>query len=366
MPQRREGPALNKQTGYYFFDSYVGLGADRRRIRLSLHTRDRARATWLWEQEFKRRWSEHYGIKSVKPAAPARFADLIPEFIAYERDVKRAAMWKNFERRLNIIASLWGDLTLASIGRPQITALDQMLREERGVAPYTVNHYFGLLKTMFYWAIGKGLHPGPNPMKEIRPYTVDRKRRSYSPEEISKVLAAAAEIEASPRAHDLARYARRLVLLLLYTGMRFGEAVGLRWANVQGDKIALERTETKARREKVIPIAAGVREVLASLPAGAPEDFVFRLNRRALRVVQGPLLAWIRELSGVADFEFHGLRHTAATLMVTEAQGRGVGLADVMKILGHSKLETTLRYLHEDMDRMRKAVEIVEEKATKG
>ncbi len=48
--------------------------------------------------------------------------------------------------------------------------------------------------------------------------------------------------------------------------------------------------------------------------------------------------------------------------MVSEAQGRGVGLADIMKVLGHSKVETTPRYLHEDLGRMRKAVEIVEEK----
>jgi len=48
--------------------------------------------------------------------------------------------------------------------------------------------------------------------------------------------------------------------------------------------------------------------------------------------------------------------------MVSGAQGRGVGLADIMKVLGHSRAETTLRYLHEDEVRMRKAVEIVEEK----
>ena len=48
--------------------------------------------------------------------------------------------------------------------------------------------------------------------------------------------------------------------------------------------------------------------------------------------------------------------------MVSEAQGRGVGLADIMKVLGHSRMETTMRYLHEDEARMRKAVEIVEEK----
>jgi len=30
MPRRREGPTRNKQTGYYFFDEYVGIEKDKR------------------------------------------------------------------------------------------------------------------------------------------------------------------------------------------------------------------------------------------------------------------------------------------------------------------------------------------------
>ena len=47
--------------------------------------------------------------------------------------------------------------------------------------------------------------------------------------------------------------------------------------------------------------------------------------------------------------------------MVSQDLGKGVGLTDIMKILGHSKVETTMKYLHADYDRMKKAVEILEE-----
>ncbi len=96
MPRRREGPVLSAQTGYYFFDSYVGIGPDRRRIRISLHTQDLAKAQWLWEQEFKKLWSDQYGLKTHKPTSSITLSALIPEFIAHERDVKRAATWKIF------------------------------------------------------------------------------------------------------------------------------------------------------------------------------------------------------------------------------------------------------------------------------
>jgi len=77
------------------------------------------------------------------------------------------------------------------------------------------------------------------------------------------------------------------------------------------------------------------------------------------------LIRKIRKYSKVEDFVFHGLRHTASTIMVSEALGRGVGLADVMKVLGHSQVEMTPKYIHPDFERMKKAVEILAEKAKK-
>ncbi|TET70321.1 MAG: hypothetical protein E3J56_08270 [Candidatus Aminicenantes bacterium] len=73
----------------------------------------------------------------------------------------------------------------------------------------------------------------------------------------------------------------------------------------------------------------------------------------------------IREYSGIRDFIFHNLQHTASTIMVSEALGKGVGLADVMKILGHSQVETTMRYLHADFGRMKVAMEVLEKMAKK-
>ena len=363
MPRRRERPIRNAQTGYYVFDSYVGLGPDRQRVRFSLHTKDPGRAQFLFEQEWKRVWAEYYGLKSPRTQSPVTLDEIIPEFVAYERDIKRAKTWKTFEGRLKVISDILGKVRLQDIGRQQLTAIDKALREEKGIANYTVNHYFGLLKTLFYYAIAQEKHPGPNPVKQVKPYVVDRKRRSYSAEEIKKVLEAAGKVEKEARAReDITPYTKRFVLLLLYSGMRFSEGLNLRWSNVQGDRIVLERTETKQRREKVVPITAGIKAVLSTLPKGRPEDFVFPIRRKGQRFYAQWVLKRIRKLSGVKDFEFHGLRHTAATIMVSEAQGRGVGLADIMKVLGHSRMETTMRYLHEDEARMRKAVEIVEEK----
>ena len=48
-----------------------------------------------------------------------------------------------------------------------------------------------------------------------------------------------------------------------------------------------------------------------------------------------------RDLSGInKPFVLHALRHTAATQLAL----KGVPMNEIQKILGHSRLETTIRY----------------------
>ena len=367
MPRRREGPVRNKQTGYYFFDSYIGLGPDRKRVRFSLHTKDPGRAQFLFEQEWKRLWAEYYGLKSPRFQGQVRLTDIIPEFINYEREVKRVKSWQLFDGRLWIINDILGNPPLIEINQKELIRLDQALKTERGVKPYTVNHYFSLLKTLFNYAIEQGKHPGPNPVKRFKPYPVDKKRRSFTDEEIQKIIQAAEQVEKEARLEtDITRYAKRLVMMLLMTGMRSGEVLNLRWHNIVDGKIVLRRTETKQKKEKVIPITPGIQGVLDSVPKRNPEDKVFPFSQAGQKKYTRWIIRRIRKISGIQDFDFHSLRHTAATIMVSEALGKGVGLADIMKVLGHSKVETTLRYLHDDENRMKKAVEVIEERLLKG
>ena len=90
MPKRREGPVKNKQTDYYFFDEYVGFPPERKRVRISLRTKDPLKAHWLWEQEYKKQWSAYYGIEKPRQPAPLSFSDLAEEYVKYQRDIKKA------------------------------------------------------------------------------------------------------------------------------------------------------------------------------------------------------------------------------------------------------------------------------------
>jgi len=368
MPRRREGPRRDPRSGVYFFDQYVGFKPSVKRVRITLRTRDPDKARWLWEQEYRRQWSLFYGIKTPSPLRPMSLADAGREFVAHRREIKRIKEWRVLQARLNLMLEVWGDVNLAEINRDRLARLDAELRR-RGRSENTINHYFDVLKALFNFAIGKKLWTGDNPIREVTPYVVDQKRRAYSADEISRIVKAAGRIEREAGAQaGMQRLAKTIVLLLLYTGMRMGEVLNLRWSNVRGDKIVLQRTETKSRKEKIVPIAGPVGRILGGLEKKRRDDYVLPLRRRGGEMKAGwadSLIRKIRKYSKVEDFIFHGLRHTASTIMVSEALGRGVGLADIMKVLGHSQVETTLKYIHPDFERMKKAVEVLAEKARK-
>ena len=366
MPKRREGPAKSRSTGYYYFDQFIGFAPNKKRVRFSLRTKDPLKAQWLWEQEYKRLWSEYYGIESPKRPQCVYFSDMIKEYVEYEKNIKRVREWQTQENRLLKASKLWGDVTLDEISRDHLIELDRYLRKEKR-SEATINHYMTLLKSLFNYAIKEKMLTKDNPVNEIRPYTVDEKRREYSPEELKTILEVAEQLEATAgKKAQIQRYIKRIILLLLYTAMRLGEVINLKWENVKEDKIVIPRTETKGRKKKIIPITSGIRAVLGDLRSDSPYVIPLVLSDGGREdVYTKDILKDLRDGTGIKDMDFHTLRHTASTIMVSEALGRGVGLKDIMEILGHSRIETTMKYQHSSFERMKKAVEILEEKTKK-
>lgn len=181
--------------------------------------------------------------------------------------------------------------------------------------------------------------------------------------------------------HDRDRF---LVLLMVTTGLRVGEVLGL----AREDTHFLARSEVlgcgqagphvhvrrrvnengalaKSRYERTIPVTTDVVEAYAdyqferdALLAGPQSDSVFvNLFRPPLGQ---PMRYWtvkdmFDRLAGACGFEVrpHMLRHTAATRWI-EA---GVAPDVVQALLGHVAFTSTSVYLHASTERMRAAVE---------
>lgn len=139
-----------------------------------------------------------------------------------------------------------------------------------------------------------------------------------------------------------------LACTLLDTGVRIDEALGLRQEAVDFENLLL-KVRGKGRRERIVPFSFELRRVLFKWAqtcdkAKWPHEWVFptrggaRLNQRnALRAHHIMLKRLNIPKSG-----FHRLRHTFATSYLQN----GGEVVRLSRVLGHTQITTTMRYLY--------------------
>ncbi|MFS8514877.1 MAG: tyrosine-type recombinase/integrase, partial [Planifilum fulgidum] len=150
---------------------------------------------------------------------------------------------------------------------------------------------------------------------------------------------------------------RSILLLLLGTGMRVSELVGLNLNSIQPDgETARVIVLGKGGRERMLKLNntayQALRDYLAQRPSdGIPPEHreALFLNRNRTRLsrkgVYEAIQKYVREANlppKAANISPHKLRHTLATLLLSN----GENLRVVQEILGHSSIQTTQIYTH--------------------
>lgn len=154
-----------------------------------------------------------------------------------------------------------------------------------------------------------------------------------------------------------------LIRLLLGSGLRRGEAIGLNQGDLMLDAgyVRLRVSKTTIR---AVPISddavVALREALAAAPRRGPDEPVFFSPRRGDRMRGSSVthaLPRILERAGLAYLTPHALRHGAATLMLAE----GVPMRAISEQLGHRNPALTARvYAHVIPEQQRDAVRHLE------
>jgi len=136
-----------------------------------------------------------------------------------------------------------------------------------------------------------------------------------------------------------------MVLLILNTGLRRGEAFSLTWDNVDTDKhlLTVSGHVAKSGKPRHVPLnqeAIDVLEVWRDQTPAAGLIFPGKNGGRLDNVNS----AWrsVLKSAGIENFRFHDTRHTFASKLVM----RGVDLYVVKELLGHATIEMTERYAH--------------------
>lgn len=133
---------------------------------------------------------------------------------------------------------------------------------------------------------------------------------------------------------------RAAIWLALLTGCRRGELLALQRADIGPDALTIRAGNTKTLRTRTVPIVPALRPWLAFVPLSINFEGVKSGFRRA------------REAAGMPHVNFHDLRHSCATILLS----LDVPLDVVRDILGHSTIKTTERYAHALVHRQRSAL----------
>lgn len=135
------------------------------------------------------------------------------------------------------------------------------------------------------------------------------------------------------------------------SGCRSGELMALSWSDVDFEAKILSISKqwnskfgfgpTKTQKTRVVPISDDLLLFLKELKLKRTNEFILPRLKEWEHGEQARVMREFCKTIGITEISFHDLRAT----FITNLLSRGVPLAQVMAIVGHTQLKTTNTYL---------------------
>ncbi len=323
--------------------------------------------------EFTEIWKRDYGSKELAPSTYKRYCRiletrLLPYFgHFYINKLKPTDIMRFYDLLSND----------TQIIRKKNNNGKKTLRPLSGK---TILEHHRLLRAMLHKAVYWQLIVA-NPVERVQPPKAKKPKRRYYDDEQTKVLLENLET----LSEDQIKY-KVAIILTVFTGVRLGELMGLEWTDIdfKNGIVNINRASQyladKGVFTKVPKTESSIREV-------AIPDFVISLldeyklwyedqkslygelwtnsNRLFVQNDGKPMhpstiskwfVKYIEQI-GLPVINFHGLRHTNATLLISQ----NIDVAVVAARLGHAQITTTFNfYVHPIISHNRKAGNVLE------
>lgn len=272
-----------------------------------------------------------------------------------------------YERMLQLRKRVYaaiGHMRMDKITPRQIQAFVNSLSKEganertgKPLAPKTIRHNLSFVSDVFAYAVKMGV-VSDNPCAKVTlPKNEQTEKKIYTPEQVQKFLTLL---------NDEPLKYRTFFNLMIYSGFRRGEMLGLEWKDVdfENNIISVRRTSNYTAKKGVYTDTTKTRKSQRTLKF--PQEIMDMLkeykteqDEQALKcgdkwvetdrlytkwngepMQNGTPYFWLGEFCEKHDLPFYGLhsfRHLFASLLVNQ----GVDIVTVSGALGHSTVSTT-------------------------
>ena len=241
------------------------------------------------------------------------------------------------------------DITQIDIKNYQLKRKLEIMSTSRNIAKREAEISFAylnkeilILSNFFNFCIEKGLIE-KNQASGIKKLNELSRLKTLSDSDIEKLIAGATN-----------KLTRDLITFLIYTGCRKGEALNLKWddVDIKNGIIAIKATKTKY--DRYIPISKPFKELLSGIEKKDDVLYVFNNNGAKIVDFKRSFHTACRN-AGLKDLHIHDLRHVFASKMVMN----GTSLYITGELLGHRTTQMTKRYSHLVPETLKKAVDDV-------
>lgn len=320
-------------------------------------------------KEFMKKWLKEYAEVELAPKTVFRYKQLLDSRILPAFGDEKLHKIKPLEL-LEFYNSLRKDHKYMELNKKGV----RELVKSAPLSENTIRHHHRLLSALFEKAIKWEVLKGKNPTHGVDAPKVEKKKpKFYTENQVNTMLQ-------SLESEDI-KY-RAAIMILISTGARVGEVMGLTWADIdeKGKIITIRQasqylpgqgTFTKTPKNESSQRKVSVNSSLINLLGEYKADqqsknFICQENNPLFVTWDSKpmntytLSHWFPKFlkrHNLPHLNVHGLRHTSATYLI----GQGMDLQTVSGRLGHAKVSTTTDvYSHFLESKDKKAADMIE------
>lgn len=239
-----------------------------------------------------------------------------------------------------------GEIALKQVTPSFVERYKEFLLIQPNLGKNTAQKYLEAMKSLLRRAVMERILPN-DPSASVRNIRVPQ------PVTYSLTVAEIERLAQTPIGGELGGEVRKMFFFGLYSGLRISDLRQLRWKQIQRDPLSLTVRQQKTGEPVAMPLHEAAFAIINDKRLHNGDEYVFPHAARTKTNLNQYLISWSGKAGVEKPLGFHVARRTFGTLIL---QG-GSDLVTVAKLLGHTNLRHTARYLKTDSERVRAAVE---------